>query len=150
MPSLELFNKKTQAYKNKGGSLIIIDDGMLDLTKDIISLFTVYSHHNKASIILVTHNLFLSSPIYRTIALNSHYVVLMRSARTMLQVRNLLHQIYTGPGKDQLFDMIEHIYNELFSYIVLDCHPHSLLLGVRTNIFSNETPMLTIIKNREL
>ena len=72
VPDVYSFKRKTNAYKDNHRSLVVIDDSMLALTKDIAYLFTVSSHHQNASIILVTHNIFLSSPIFRTIALNTH------------------------------------------------------------------------------
>ena len=144
IPTLKLFNKLTLARKDKGGSLVIIDDGMLHLTKEIASLFTINSHHTKASLILVTHNIFLSNIHYRSIALNTHYIVLMRSARTMAQIRTLLSQIILGK-KEGLMTLLAQVYNQLFSYITLDCHPRANNVKIRSNIFSDETPMLAII-----
>ena len=75
-------------------ALIIIDDMIEDVNRDILSLFVKGSHHLRRSCILVLQNLYHSNPNMRTISLNSHYIVLFKQPRDMLQIMCLGKQMY--------------------------------------------------------
>ena len=55
--------------KDKGGTLLIIDDQMQNIDYNWINIFTIYSHHLKVASFLLTQSLFLSNKIYRFISL---------------------------------------------------------------------------------
>lgn len=137
---------KSEKYKKKNGSLFIMDDGMFEIKKDMVKIFTVLSHHQNASVILVTHNLFYNNPIYRIIALNTHYLVIMKSARTMSQIKYLLMQLFNKNYK-KIESLILKIFQKNYSYIILDCHPNGNdEIKLLTNIFYKERPLTIIYK----
>src|SRR5258706_4409777 len=76
-------------------TLIILDDLMLESSanKDITLLFTRGTHHKNCSVILITQNFFEKE--LRTITLNSHYLVILKSKRTVSQVAALARQLFT-------------------------------------------------------
>lgn len=58
--------------------LIIFDDLLSEINHVIEKLFLVGSHHLNTSIILLTQHLFYSNPTFRTLSLNSTYLIVKR------------------------------------------------------------------------
>jgi hypothetical protein len=128
-------------YKDSGGSVIVVDDFMLQLDKFMAKLFTVFSHHYRISVFLLTQNLFVQTPIYRTISLNTTYITCFRNPRDMSQINSLAKQI--APGKPQY---IVASYREAtrapHSYMFFDFHQRTEdLIKVRSRILRKEFPM---------
>jgi len=126
-----------EEHKESNGSLIIIDDQMDNIDQNIVNIFTIISHHMKVSCLLLTQSLFLSSKMYRTISLNSHYICLFKNARDRSSVTQLAKQ--THPFRTRFITD---------SYIDATSNPHSYLLfdlrqetpeqlRILTNIFSD-------------
>src|SRR6266705_4415768 len=80
--------------------VIVLDDLMEDVKKDVVTLFTRGSHHMNISVFLIVQNLF--NPNLRTISLNSHYIIIMKGLRTTHQVEFLARQIFPGKSKSVL------------------------------------------------
>ena len=79
---------------NASHHLILIDDVVQHQRKnDFISqLFTVHSHHSKVSVILIVQSLFTDSPLMRTLARNSDYLIIMQNVQataTLLSLQKL-------------------------------------------------------------
>ena len=72
--------------KSKTGTLLVIDDQMQNIDQNVVSIFTIYSHHYRVSCLLLTQSLFLSNKFYRTVSLNSNYIVLIKNTRDILQL----------------------------------------------------------------
>ena len=53
----ELFEEN----KEKGGTLIIVDDQMQKIDYNLVNIFTIYSHHLNVTCLLLTQSLFLSN-----------------------------------------------------------------------------------------
>ena len=81
--------------------ILIIDDLMNELGNDkkFADLFTKFSHHRDISVIFVSQNLFHQGSQMRTIGLNCHYVIIMKSARGKAQLRHLAGDIFPGKTK---------------------------------------------------
>lgn len=110
--------------------LIVIDDLMHALNRDIAQMFTVYSHHKNITVIFIMQNIFYKNQFMRDIALNTHYMILFNQKRDVSQILRLASQVY--PGKTQHFIKV---YNEAVSercgYLMCDFHPktsHRFLL----------------------
>ena len=76
--------------------LLIIDDQMNEVNKDVMRLFTKGSHHRNISVIYIVQNLFYSNKDHRTISLNAHYLVLFNNPRDRSQIINLGKQMCPG------------------------------------------------------
>ena len=73
LPDYTTIESMVMPYSDKGGSMIIIDDGLNDLDDSIVKMFEQLSNNAKCSVIFVTQNLFVDSPLYRRISKQSHY-----------------------------------------------------------------------------
>ena len=57
--------------------------------KKFADLFTKGSHHMNLSVIFISQNLFHQGKQMRTIGLNCHYIIVMKSARGKAQLSHL-------------------------------------------------------------
>lgn len=124
--------------------LIILDDLMSEIasSKTIQDLYTQFSHHLGLSVVLISQNLFQQGKASRTIAINTSYLILMKSMRTASQISYLGRQLY--PGKPGL---LEQIYTDCMSvpygYLIIDCNPHSDdKYRLRSHIFPGENTVI--------
>ena len=105
----------------KDNNLIILDDLTHLCEKDdsVLNLFTTDSHQKNISVVLLTQNVFSKGKHFRTISLNSHYVVLMNNPRDRLQVQSLARQMF--PKKSQfLIEAYQDATLNKFGYLFLD------------------------------
>jgi len=110
--------KLNPKFKN----VVVIDDLISDAksSKIVSDLFTKYSHHCRATIILVSQNLFIQGSAMRSVSLNTQYFVLFKNPRDCQQIQYLGRQIY---GSNWQF--LEQAYNDAtknkaHSYLVID------------------------------
>ena len=73
-------------------NLLVIDDQMSRERKYIEKLFTQGSHHKNLTVIMLVQNLFQKE--LRTISLNSHYIVLMKTHVTELRFALLVSKCF--------------------------------------------------------
>ena len=59
--------------------LLVIDDLMQETNETVANLFTKGSHHRNVSVMFLAQNLFPKNKFARTISLNAHYMVLLRT-----------------------------------------------------------------------
>ena len=124
---------------SKGHSVIVFDDLMIDAmnTDAILKLFTIGTHHNNCSVILLTHNLFLKSKHSRTLNLNTHVFVIMANNRDKSQITTLGRQL----GYRQMLQAYLTATVEPYSYMVIDLHTKTdKNLRLRSAIFPDEGP----------
>lgn len=124
-----------------GGVLIILDD-LMDETGDderVSQLFTRASHHQQISIILTTQNLFHQGKFFRTISLNSKYIVIFKNPRDSLQALALSKQVYPENSRE-----LNKVYKlatvRPFAFLLLDLSQniHPQLRFRAGNIFDND------------
>ena len=77
----------------EGPKLLIIDDLILELNKELANHFIAGSHHKQTKTIFITHSLYLNNKLYRLISNNSQYILLSKNKRNLSQVSRLGHQI---------------------------------------------------------
>jgi len=134
-PTYDEIVSKVHPYKEDGGSLLIFDDMVTQLTADFEKIFLNVSHHERASVILMTQNLFYHDKVYRTISLNTHYIVLMKSQRDKQQVSILAKQICPGNSK-YIVGSYEDATKKPYSYLVCDFRVDTPpTIRVRADIF---------------
>lgn len=132
-------------FEDKKHRLLIIDDQASECGESIVALFTRLSHHFNCSVIVLTQNIFLSKPSFRTMSLNSQYIVLFKAPRSMDQVACLARQLC--PGNVKFFQQ---------SYADSCFQPHSYFLidltqscdeelRFRSNIFPDDDKNCTTI-----
>ena len=91
-PKYEELSRILKPHK-KEGSILIVDDGLNAITPDLTKLFFQLSHHANTTVIFVSQNLFYGTKEYRTISLNTQYLFLMKSPRSLHQISHLARQI---------------------------------------------------------
>lgn len=143
MPSKEdLENFQTSSKKH---SLIIFDDLMHDAMNadTILKLFTIGTHHNNCSVILLTHNLFLKSKHSRTLNLNTHIFIIMANNRDKNQIQMLGRQL----GYKNLLEAYLTATPVPYTYFIIDLHTKTANnLRLRSDIFPDDPNPTTIYK----
>jgi hypothetical protein len=133
-------------YKDYAGSntLFIIDDLMSECgsNKCMTELFTRGSHHLNLSVMFITQNFFFRGNQMREITLNSHYIILCKNRRDVMQIMNLGRQLFPYTSKffrDAFLDATQ----EPYSYLLADLKsatPEDMRL--RTKILCHETTII--------
>ena len=97
----------------------------------------------KITTILVSQNMFNSSPKNRTISLNSQYMVIMKNPRACSQLAVLAHQLFSKGKANVLCEVYNDVMKKPYNYFVIDLHPGSKTeYMLRTRIFPNEYPIV--------
>lgn len=110
----------TLVDKYKEPKLLILDDLILELNKDVAQHFIAGSHHKNVTTIFITHSLFLNNEHYRLISNNSQYILLFKNKRNVSQVSTLARQIL-GDDKNRLLEAYKYI--KPFQFVLLSFHP---------------------------
>ena len=141
LPSQEQIEQFTP---NSAHRLIVIDDLVSEVTKSqtMQDLFCQFCHHRNLSVMFITQNLFQQGKCARTIALNTHYIILLKNMRNRSQISHLGRQLF--PGKSHMLDEVyEDCMKEPYSYLVVDTSPHSQDENrLHMHIFPGECPVV--------
>lgn len=118
-------------------TLLVFDDLMLSaFSQEITEIFTILSHHNNISVILVMHNLFHQSKFTRNITLNAQYIVYFKNPRDLSSINFLTRQLCPSNSKN-LQRLFNEATSEPFAYLIIDlCQDTPELFKYRTNIFN--------------
>ena len=103
-----------------GPKLLIIDDLILELNRDLAQHFIAGSHHKQTTTIFITHSLYLNNELYRLISNNSQYILLFKNKRNFSQVSRLGRQIL-GSDCERLVEAYKYIKS--FQFVLLSFHP---------------------------
>lgn len=147
-PTVKDIRERTLASKEKG-SIVIIDDFQTELTQDMIEIFSVTGHHYNATILLLVHNLFQGGKTFRTVSLNSAYILIFKNPRDNSQITHLASQI--APGNTQwVTEAFQEATKRPHSYILIDLHQTTPdFLRVRSNIVPDFHPMTVYVPNKK-
>lgn len=121
--------------------VIILDDLMEYIVNDINAqaLFTKYCHHYNMTTIFITQNIFAQGRCARTIALNTHVLVLFANNRDRSQIRTLARQ-QCPTNSRACIEAYEDATSKPYGYLVIDCAPSTeQAYRWRTNIFPDDT-----------
>jgi energy-coupling factor transporter ATP-binding protein EcfA2 len=148
MPSLDEIHEMVAPFKNDGGSMIIFDDSMTSVNSDFELLFCNLSHHDQCSIIFMTQNLFFKDKSFRTMSLNSHYIVLMKNDRDKQQISILSKQISPNNSK-YILEAYKDATVKPYDYLLLDFSPETNnIIRLRSKIFPHQFPMVTYLEKK--
>jgi len=141
LPSIQMLTEKTEPFKFGEGSIVVIDDFMGELNKDISSLFTFLCHSNRVSVFLMTQNVFAKNPVFRTISLNSQYIFMFKNSRDSSQITNYARQFAPG-NTEWVVDAFRDCTRGAFSYLLFDHHQtQQEEVRVRSHIFVQQWPI---------
>ena len=141
LPSTDQIEEKTEAYKNRGGSVVIIDDFMDELNKDTAQIFTSMRHHLDFVLILMIQNLFSSNPVFRTISLNATYILIFKNVRDASQIQSFAKQFAPGEA-GWVVNAFKNATRRAHSYVLFDCNgaaPYEL--KIRSHMLPHELPI---------
>lgn len=139
-PDVDTITQMVRPFKEQGGCLVVFDDIMTNLTPEFEQIFCNLSHHENASVILMSQNLLYNSKIYRTLSLNTHYFIIMKSERGKSQVQFLSRQICPDNPNYILRSYIAATKRP-YSYMLIDvCSDSPTEIRLRSNILPNEFP----------
>ena len=106
--------------QHDGPKLLICDDLIQSLSKDLGQHFIAGSHHKNITTIFITHSIFLNNETYRLMSNNTHYILLFKNKRNSSQVMTLGRQILNG----DLYRLGEaYKYIPSFQFVLLSLHP---------------------------
>lgn len=131
-------------FKDGQPRLLVIDDQAQECGAEIVALFTRGSHHFNISVIVLTQNIFISNPGFRTMSLNTHYIVLFKNPRAKDQVSCLARQVC--PDNVKFFqESYADSCKEPHSYLLMDLTqgcPEQL--RYRSRIFADDVDCTTV------
>ena len=134
--------EKLDEYSEVGGALVIIDDQVLSVNKDIATIFTVTARHTNVSLIFLTQNLFAKQPFFRDISLQSTYMVLFKNPRDKSNIKHLAQQL-SPSNTSYIHSAYNHALELPYSYLLIDLHQRTNdMIRLRTNIFTPEHPIV--------
>lgn len=140
LPTIELLKTETEKYINGNGSLVIIDDFVNHLDEEISELFTVLSHANNISVILLTQNLFSKNKFFRTVSLNSMYITMFKNPRDGRQIATFAQQISPHSIK-WVVDAFQECTKAPYSYLTFDSHQSTPTVArLRSHYLPGEGP----------
>ena len=129
-------------------TICILDDlqGEVVSSAKMEQLFTVHSHHKNISVIFILQNIFASGKHARSLALQAHHVIILKSLRDRSQLACLSRQIFGKGGViPEAFDDVSR--NNKYPYLLIDLAPHSVdKFRLRTNIFKGEDTVVYVPK----
>ena len=100
--------------------LLIIDDLMLEMNKELGEHFIYRTRHLKCSTIFLMHTLFQNKDIHRLISNNTHYFVIFGNRRQMLNVKTLGNQL--GMSK-RVLEGYKYATARPYGYFIIALHP---------------------------
>ena len=99
--AVELVEGLPDKFSTEPGSLLIIDDLAADYPKQIKDWHVRKSHHLLTDVITIVQNLFDKNPVFRSVSLNSHYIIVHKNPRDSSQITHLAKQI--SPSNTRYF-----------------------------------------------
>jgi hypothetical protein len=146
LPTEDDVKEKTLFYRDRGGSVIVIDDFAQEVNKDIANIFAVLCHHTNSVVILLTQNIFSKNKVFRDISLNSNIVVLFKNPRDKSSIVNFARQFSPG-NNTYIVEAYKDATNKAYSYLLFDLSQSTPdNIRIRSNILPGELPMCVYTK----
>lgn len=121
-------------------TLVILDDMDSEIlqSEEHKNVFTRFCHHKGITAVLLCQNLFTQAKYAKTIFLNMHYFLLLKSLRDSQQISCLNRQVF-GSGDKTIYNSYQDCIKKKWGYLLIDLHPASSdEYRIRTNIFPDE------------
>jgi len=143
MPTEEEFINLTKPYKNKGGSIVVIDDMLSNLDANLDKIFRVTARHNNVSAFVLFQSLFPPYKYARQLSLNSKYFHLFKNPRESGQIVHFARQ-----SKPENIPYVRDIFlnatNEPYGCLLMDFTQECKgIVRYRTRYFSNKGHTVT-------
>ena len=133
-------------FDGKQRILLIIDDLMREAGDSVEKIFTKMSHHRDISVIFLTQNLFFQSKNFRTMSINSKYLVVFMNPRDASQIATLGQQMFPN-NKKFLVDAFRQATEEAHGYLLIDLHQETpQKYRIRSHIFDKDRQYVYVPK----
>ncbi len=140
-PSSEDFVKLVEGHRDKGGSIVVIDDFMTQIDQDMVEIVTVQSRHYNTTTFLLFQSLFPPNKLARQISLNVKYLHIHKNPRENAQIQTLARQLSPGSSK-WIVDAYHKITETPFQCLLVDLMQNrDENLRYRSNYLPEEAPM---------
>ena len=140
-PNCEEFADLVKDYRNKGGSIVVIDDFMSEIDMDLVSIVTVHSRHYNTSTFILFQSLFPSNRLARQISLNVKYLHIHKNPRENAQILTLARQLYPNKSK-WIVDSYHEVTKLPHSCFLIDMTQQCPeMLRFRSHYLPHEAPM---------
>ena len=120
------------------GTILVLDDVLSELAKNNIliqEIFTEIAHHHNLSVVLCVQNLFYQNGIFRTLSLNSGYLVPFKNPRDMKQINLIAYRSYVK-NPQLVIKAYKNATYQPFTYLLMDfTQTCPDFLRLRTDIF---------------
>ena len=148
LPSNEEYYDLVKEYRNDGGSIVVVDDFMSDIGKDLVEIVTVTNRHTNTCLFLLFQSLFPSNPLARQISLNVRYIHIHKNPRENAQVQYLARQIQPKSYK-WIIDSYHEATKKAYSSFLIDLNQdQDENLHFRSQILPSESPMIVWMENK--
>lgn len=116
-PTSDEFVKEVKDYRDNGGSIVVIDDFMTQISQDMVDIVTVQSRHFNVSTFILFQSLFPPHKLARQISLNVKYLHIHKNPRENSQIQTIARQL--SPRDYKWIVAVYHVVTE---------QPHQCLL----------------------
>ena len=142
VPNNEQFRELVGGFKDNGGSIIIFDDSMSAISRDMVEIVTVTSRHLNTSTFILFQSLFPTNPLAREISLNVKFMYLFKHPREKIQVNYIARQL-----NPLSYKWIVAAYHEAtkkpHGYLMIDLTQNTPdRLRIRSSVLPHEFPMV--------
>ena len=149
MPTIQLFKEKVQPFKDEGGSIVVIDDRMLQISRELVEIVCVASRHCNTTTFILFQSLFPIEKEGRQISLNVKFVHLHSNPREGKQFDTLARQILPNSHR-WLSKAYERVTSTPYSCFLIDfTQDREAGLRFRSNYLPHEFPMCVYYKEGE-
>lgn len=120
--------------------IVILDDMLqADESNRLEQFFVRSAHHRNCSVFYITQNLFSQGRGHRTCSLNAQHIILMKSPRSVAQLKVLQGQVFPG-SKNFLLECYADACRNPFTHLLLDLRPDTPdYLRVRGRILDQDS-----------
>lgn len=140
-PSSDEFVKLVEGYKDRGGSIVVIDDFMTQIDKDLVDIVTVQSRHYNTSTFILFQSLFPPNKLARQISLNVKYLHIHKNPRENAQIQILARQLFPKDSK-WIVDAYHKITEVPYQCLLIDLtQDRDESLRYRSHYLPQEAPM---------
>jgi hypothetical protein len=146
-PSSDEFVKQVEDYRDRGGSIVVIDDFMSQIDQDMVDIVTVQSRHYNTSTFILFQSLFPSNKLARQISLNVKYIHIHKNPRENAQIQTLARQLSPKNNK-WIVEAYHEITQEPHQCLLIDLtQEREEKLRYRSHYLPYEFPMRVWISN---
>lgn len=147
-PSNSEFLQYVQEYKKEGGSIVVIDDFMSEISRDLVEIVTVSSRHMNTSTFILFQSLFPANPLARQISLNCKYIHVHKNPRENAQIQYLARQLRPDDYK-WIVEAYHQATEKAFSCFCIDLiQSQEERLRFRSNYLPHEFPMCVWVSKK--